>query len=143
MTVAPPDLVQTIGLPDMVAYAGATWDWHRLHYDAAYAAEIGLASPIVDGQMLGALLAKQVLDHLGPSAFLRVLDFRLKSMVSAGDTVLCKAETVSRLAVDGGVLVTFNQRVTVADRIIIDDARAQVFVPSEARAALTRKVSDV
>jgi len=24
-----PELVRTIGLLDMVAYAGATWDWHR------------------------------------------------------------------------------------------------------------------
>ena len=31
-----PPLTRTIGLPDMVAYAGATWDWHRMHYDTGY-----------------------------------------------------------------------------------------------------------
>lgn len=127
---SPPDLVQTIGLTEAVAYAGATWDWHRLHYDPAYAADRGLDSPVVDGQMFGALLARQVLGHLGPSAFLRTLDFRLKSMVSVGETVRCTAETVVSEAVDGGVLVTFNQRMTVGDRGIIDGARAQVFVAS-------------
>ena len=34
-----PPLERTIGLTDMVAYAGATWDWHKLHYDQAYVAE--------------------------------------------------------------------------------------------------------
>ena len=126
----PPELVQTIGLADAVAYAGATWDWHRLHYDPAYAAERGLDSPVVDGQMLGALLARQVLDHLGSSAFLRAIEFRLKSMVSVGETVRCTAETASSEEVEGGVLVTFNQRMRVEDRSIIDGARAQVFVPS-------------
>lgn len=130
---SPPDLVQTIGLTDAVAYAGATWDWHRLHYDPAYAAERGLDSPVVDGQMLGALLARQVLGHLGSSAFLRSLDFRLKSMVSVGETVRCTAETAASEEVDGGVLVTFNQRMTVGDRGIIDGARAQVFVPSASK----------
>ena len=130
MTENPPELVHTIGLVDAVAYAGATWDWHRLHYDPAYAAGSGLDSPVVDGQMLGALLARQVLDHLGSGAFLRTLDFRLKSMVSVGETVLSTAEAANSEEVDGGVLVTFDQRMSVEDRIIIDGARAQVFVPS-------------
>ena len=33
-----PPLERPIDLTDMVAYAGATWDWHKLHYDAEYAA---------------------------------------------------------------------------------------------------------
>lgn len=134
MTVetSPPDLVRTIGLTDMVAYAGATWDWHRLHYDRDYTAERGLASPVVDGQMLGGLLARQALGHLGPGAFLRALDFRLRSMVSAGDTVRCTAETDSWRRVDGGTLVVFEHRVTVEGRVVIDGARSQVFVPSTA-----------
>lgn len=136
----PPELAQTIGLIDAVAYAGATWDWHRLHYDPAYTAERGLDSPVVDGQMLGALLARQVLDHLGPSAFLRTLDFRLKSMVSVGETVRCTAETASSEETDGGVLVTFDQRMMVEDRSIIDGARAQVFVPSAAPRALLNRL---
>ena len=32
-------------LPDMVAYAGATWDWHRLHYDPAFVAGARAARP--------------------------------------------------------------------------------------------------
>ena len=41
-------LERTIELADMVAYAGATWDWHRLHYDSAWLASRGLDRPVVD-----------------------------------------------------------------------------------------------
>ena len=52
-----PPLELRIDVTDMVAYAGATWDWHRLHYDMEYIRSTGFSAPIVDGQMLGALLA--------------------------------------------------------------------------------------
>ena len=42
-----PPLERTISITDMVAYAGATWDWHKLHYDPAYAASKELPGPIV------------------------------------------------------------------------------------------------
>ena len=35
-------VVRTISLTDMVRYAGATWDWHQLHYDADFLESIGL-----------------------------------------------------------------------------------------------------
>ena len=50
-----PDLVRTVTLTDMVAYGGATWDSHRLHYDHSFAVSAGMERPVVDGQMLGAL----------------------------------------------------------------------------------------
>ncbi len=75
-----PALVRTIELTDMVAYAGATWDWHRLHYDPAYLAEKQLAAPVVDGQVFGALLAEVLLDWLGPEAFLRSAGFPFQGL---------------------------------------------------------------
>jgi len=108
-----PALERTITLTDMIAYAGATWDWHRLHYDAAFVAEKGLPGPVVDGQMLGALMAEQLMDELGPGAFITNLGFRFKAMVFAGDTV--RVEGTIDEAVDGVVAV--KQRVLVGDRV--------------------------
>lgn len=105
----PPPLERTITLADMVAYAGATWDWHRLHYDAAYVAELGLPGPVVDGQVFGALLAEQIGDAYGPDAFLATLQFRFAAPVYAGETVRCRS-TVT--AVDGD-RVTLDCRVEV------------------------------
>lgn len=106
-------LTVRITLTDMVAYAGATWDWHRLHYDVSDTP--GLRAPVVDGQMLGALMARQVLDHFGPGAFLRSLDIRYKAMVFAGDTVTIEAESNT----DEGT-ATVTQRVTVGDTLVAE-----------------------
>jgi acyl dehydratase len=112
----------------MVAYAGATWDWHRLHYETAYAAERNLAAPVVDGQMLGALLAEAIIDWFGPRAFIRRLNFRLRAMVFAGETMRCEGE-ITGLTPDGDRdLVTVAQRVRVGERLAADGA-TQVLLP--------------
>lgn len=85
-----PPLTRTIRLTDMVAYAGATWDWHRLHYDPDYAAEKKLPGPIVDGQVFGALLVEQLQDWLGPRSFVHRLAFTFRNLVFAGETVRCE-----------------------------------------------------
>jgi acyl dehydratase len=120
---AVPALVRTIELTDMVAYAGATWDWHRLHYDPEYLEAQGLPRPVVDGQMLGALLAETVQDWLGPAMTLRSLQFRLASLVFAGETVRCEG-TVTSVTPD---TVTVSLRVVVAgepDRVAVTPASA-------------------
>ena len=84
-----PSLKKDLDLPRLVAYAAATWDYIRVHYDAQYMQARGLRGPVVDGQMYGALLAQLVQDWAGPDAFLRKLSFRNRSMVFAGEYVTC------------------------------------------------------
>ncbi len=84
-----PAIERRIGIADMVAYAGATWDWHRMHYDMAYVESSGFEAPIVDGQMLGALMAECVQDWLGPNARLTSLGFRFVTPVMADSVVRC------------------------------------------------------
>ena len=95
-----PVLERTMHLSDMVAYAGSTWDWHRLHYDSAWLDAKGIPAPVVDGQMFGALIAQQLQDWFGPQARLLGLRFRFKNLVHAGETIRCSA-TVT--AIDDGV----------------------------------------
>jgi acyl dehydratase len=116
-----PSLERTIRLTDMVAYAGATWDWHRLHYDAEYVASAGLPKPVVDGQMLGALMAEHIMDALGPTAFITNLGFRLKAMVFAEDTVRVEGELT---AIESGYAVVA-QRVSAGERLAAE-GRARV-----------------
>lgn len=88
-----PSLTRVIDQTAMVAYAGATWDWHRLHYDTEFARTLGFSAPVVDGQVFGALMAECLLDWLGPQAWIRALSFRFKTPVTAGATVRCGGET--------------------------------------------------
>lgn len=105
-------LERTITLTDMVAYAGATWDWHPIHYDVS---GTSLPGPVVDGQMLGALMAEQVLDHFGPRAFITSMSFRFRSMVFAGETVTITGTADTTNDDDDSAVVT--QQVMVGDRL--------------------------
>lgn len=110
-------LTRTITQADMVAYAGATWDWHRMHYDPSYYQAKGFPAAVVDGQLLGALLAEMLQDWLGPRAVLRSLQFRFKNLVFAGETVRCHGQ-VSAVVPDpdgDGELVTLDCAVDVLD----------------------------
>jgi len=84
-----PPLERCITLTSMVAYAGATWDWHRLHYDPEFVAANRLPAPVVDGQVFGALLVEMLQDWLGPRCFVQTLDFTFRNLVFAGETVRC------------------------------------------------------
>lgn len=123
-----PPLVRTIELVDMVAYAGATWDWFRAHYDAGFAAAQQLPGPLVDGQMLGALLAELVQDALGPRARIRRLAFRFRSMVFAGETVTCTGRIESVSAGPEGLVVELNLEVRCGDRVAVAPASSTAVV---------------
>jgi acyl dehydratase len=121
-----PPLERALTQVRLVAYGGATWDWHRLHYEPEYAATRNIAGPIVDGQMFGALLAEALLDWLGPRAFMRRMSFRLRAMVFAGETVRCEGEVTSIAAEPDRDLVQVAQRVRVGERIAVEPASAEI-----------------
>ena len=125
-----PPLERRIGLSDMVAYAGATWDWYRLHYDPEFVRAARVPGPVVDGQVFGALLVEQIQDWLGPRCFVRELDFTFKALVFAEETVRCEGAVAE---VGDGYLV-LEQRVVVVgpdggvDRLAAAPARARVLL---------------
>ena len=103
----------------LVMYAGATWDWHRLHYDTAYAAERNLPAPIVDGQHYGGIFIEQLLAAADPRARVRAQKLRFASMVFVGETVrVTGSVTAVEPDADGpGSLLTVAQELHVGDRL--------------------------
>lgn len=87
-----PALTKHCTLTSMIAYAGATWDWHRLHYDQEYLESKGLKAPVVDGQVFGAYVVQAIQDWLGESAFISALDFRYAGLVFAEESVQVSGE---------------------------------------------------
>ena len=124
-----PPLERTVSLVRMIAYAGATWDWHRLHYDPGYTAARNLPGPIADGQMFGAVLAEALLDWLGPRAFIRKLSFRLRGMVFPDDTVRCGGEVTAIDAEKDHDVVSVAMRIRVGERIVVEPASARIALP--------------
>jgi acyl dehydratase len=125
-----PDLERPLGIVDLVVYAAATWDWYRWHYDAKAAADARLPAPLVDGQMLGALLARQALEWAGPRARIRRMRFRFASMVFAGDVVRCESTVTAVARTPAALAVSLAQRVMVGDRAAVDDAACELEIAS-------------
>ena len=125
-----PALTRTIELPDMIAYAGATWDWHKLHYDREYLESKHLERPVVDGQVFGALLAEAIQDWLGGRVVITKLHFRFRNLVFAGETVKCTGSvTAIEPREDGKVLLTIESQVEVIGedrRVAVAPAGAEV-----------------
>jgi acyl dehydratase len=97
----------------LIMYAGATWDWHKLHYDQRYATEANLAAPIVDGQHYGGIFVEQALAAADPSARVKAMKIRFRSMVFVGETIRVSGEVTS----GEGTVVTMSQELKVDDRL--------------------------
>ena len=117
-----PDLVRTVTLTDMVAYGGATWDSHRLHYDPSFAVNDGMERPVVDGQMLGALFGEQLTRCLEKGQWISRLFFRNTAPTYANETVVCEAEVIG---VDDGLTV-IRLRARVDNRLVVAAAGAEL-----------------
>ena len=115
-----PPFERTFTVVDLMAYGAATWDWHRLHYDLDYARSVKLPNVIVDGQALGAVCAKPLLDWLGPRAFIRRLSLRYRAMAFAGDTVRGEGEISAIRAEGDHDVVSVAQRLSVGDRLVAE-----------------------
>ncbi len=117
-----PNLERDIGLHDLVAYGAATWDWHRLHYDQAFAERSGMRGPVVDGQMFGALLAEQVLRALDRNARVTRLHFRNRAPVYAGDRLICEAKVLEESAES----LVVEQTIRVGETIVVAPAGTEL-----------------
>ncbi len=128
-----PELARTIGLPDMIAYAGATWDWYRLHYDQEFVTSKQLPAPVVDGQVFGALLVEQIQDWLGPRAFVQRVEFRFKNLVFAGETISCAATVTDVARTDDAILLTLECQIDVVGdkgRVAVGPASVVAALPA-------------
>ncbi len=108
-----PALAKTFTSVDLFAYGAATWDWHRMHYDAELARSKGFAAPVIDGQMYGAVFACVAMRWAGPRGFITNMSLRMKSMAFAGDTLRAEGSVTE---VSGNVVV-LAQKLTNAGRV--------------------------
>lgn len=120
-------------LTALVIYAGATWDFHRYHYDPDFVAGSGMKAPFMDGQMAGALIARLLMQWGGPDAFLRRLSFRLRGMVFAGETIILRGAVSGTAIEDGRGLVLCTLDIVKADGTeVLREAQAALELPRRA-----------
>ncbi|MCK4818147.1 hypothetical protein KA005_20420 [bacterium] len=101
-----PSVIKKITLVQNVMYAGATWDFHRHHYDKEFVQSKVLPGTFVDGQMFGAFLAQMVTHWAGPSGVLKKLRLTYRVMAFPGDVVTCKGKIAEKYTKDGENLIS-------------------------------------
>ena len=123
-----PAIKKTFTAADLVAYGAATWDWHRLHHDADYAAARGLEKPVIDGQMFGGMFAQAIGDWVGPRGVIEKLSVSYLSMAFAGDTLALEG-AVSDTARQSSIgLITIEQTLKNREKLV-STARSVVRIP--------------
>ena len=126
-----PEIDFSVSLVSLVMYAGATWDFHRYHYDTEFVRMAGMPGPFMDGQMLGALLARQLTDWGGADSFVRKLSYRQRAMVYEGDTISIRGKVSGTSVANGCKLAHCTLSVTGSDgRVVARDATASIELPS-------------
>lgn len=125
-----PDLVVKLDQAALMAYGGATWDWHRVHYDSDLARKRGLKGPIADGQMFGALIARQLRKWAGPCARFVEMEFRNRQFVVAPSVVTISSHVLSFQAGEECDRIDIVSTVRDQDgQVVVDNARTLLEVP--------------
>jgi acyl dehydratase len=91
------DLVQSVRM------AGATENYHRIHWEHAYAQREGLPGAIVNSGLLLAWLEALVEDTYGPAARLTRLQARFRKPVLIDEPVRCGGSVEQAIATAGGL----------------------------------------
>jgi acyl dehydratase len=105
---------------DLVSYGAATWDWHRLHYDMAYARDKKLRGVLIDGQAFGAIFAREAMQWAGPKAFIQRMGLKMRSMAFAGDHLVAKGAVTTVEPQEGGMVVRITQQLMCDTRLVAE-----------------------
>jgi acyl dehydratase len=96
----PAFVIEGIGRPDFVRYAGASGDFNPIHFDEDFARGAGNPSVFGHGMLTAGLLATCVSRFVGAER-LRRYRVRFATRVWPGDTITC-AGTVTRVYQEDG-----------------------------------------
>ena len=113
-------------LPNMILYAGSTWDWHKIHYDNEYLEQNLIPKPVVDGQLFGALIVKQIQNTFSESSRIKKMNFNYKNMVFQDEEIEIKSSTLRQWEDDDKIFIEISSSIYVNSRVIIQDAKTIV-----------------
>ncbi|WP_413805143.1 acyl dehydratase [Streptomyces sp. OE57] len=92
-------------------FSAVSWNAHRIHYDAAYAATEGFPDAVVQSTLHGEMLTRHALEWAGPGARLESVAWRNVATAVAGER-LTWAATVSSVE---GARIRLDARILKAD----------------------------
>ena len=120
------DLKHKFTLPNMVLYAGSTWDWHKIHYDNEYLEKNSIPKPVVDGQVFGALIVKQIHNSFGKFSRIKKMNFNYKNMGFKDEEIQIKSNVLEERIEENITYLEISSSIYVDDRVIVYDAKTSV-----------------
>jgi acyl dehydratase len=91
----------TITTAHIMRWSAAVENWHRIHYDQAFATgHDKLPDVLINGSWKQHILVQLCKEALGPAGWLWRLRFRYRRMDVAGDALRAVAEVMDKRAVD-------------------------------------------
>lgn len=98
-------LVKAPTTQQLVRYAGASGDFHRIHYDDPYARSLGFPGVIVHGLLKSACLGQMLTDWAGPRSWVKKIGTEWRRIDVPGDTLTCKGRVTNKYVENGEHLV--------------------------------------
>ncbi|MEU6256872.1 acyl dehydratase [Streptomyces sp. NPDC047043] len=96
-------------------FSAVSWNAHRIHYDAEFAASEGHPGVVVQSTLHGEMLGRYALEWAGPGATLESVSWRNKAIAVAGESLTWTATVGAAEPCDGGVRVTLDVEVVKDD----------------------------
>jgi len=124
-----PAFVKTPSNIQLFMFSAATWNLHRIHYDADFAREHDhLPNVLAHRPLLGSFLAQVLTDWVGDNGRLLRLEWSNRGPAMPGDRLMCRGKvTGKRCEVDQGV---------VECDVWVEKESGEVIVPGKAEVAL-------
>jgi acyl dehydratase len=120
----------TITTAHIMRWSAAVENWHRIHYDQAFATgHDGLPGVLINGSWKQHVLVQLMKDAMGPLGWLWKIRFRYRKMDIAGDAITAEGEVLETQVVDGLGFVTCRVRLVNADGGLSTDGIAIGVVP--------------
>lgn len=124
-----PSLVKgPVTTQQLVKYAGASGDYYQIHYDEAFAKNVGLPGVIIHGLLKGAFLGQLLTDWVGEIGTLKKFGCSYRGMDYPGDTLTCRGKVTGKYSKDGENLVELE--------IWVENQRGEKTTPGNAIVAL-------
>ncbi|GAA2811039.1 MaoC/PaaZ C-terminal domain-containing protein [Kribbella solani] len=97
-----PELRRTPSRLQLFRYSAVTWNSHRIHFDAEYAASEGYPDVLVQSHLHGAFLVSLCTDWIGPTGTLRRLEVTVRRYAVPGDVLVCTGTVTGAERADDG-----------------------------------------
>lgn len=115
----------------LMRYCAVTWNMHRIHFDAAYAAQEGYPGVLVQSHLHQAFLTKLCTDWMGPGGRLRALSNTVRRFATTDDELRLRGRVVDASPSDdhSGLVILEVEEVRTRDGVVCASGRAVIELP--------------